>query len=158
VSASALTPTRQSGSSACSAGECETPVGLRTNSIAVGIPAADRIPASWPAAVGMIGQSPLAWSAAIAVASAGSKATEPDTDSGVSATAVPSRSARSVACRAIVSTSSASVASLSHRASSHAVTREGTALVPLGVTSTRPNVARCPASRACLLAASAVIA
>ena len=37
---SASTPARQSSRSACSAGECETPVGLRTNSIAVGMPAA----------------------------------------------------------------------------------------------------------------------
>ncbi len=43
----------------------ETPVGLRTNSIAVGMPAAARMPASWPAAVGMTGQSPPSWSAAI---------------------------------------------------------------------------------------------
>ena len=35
--ASARTPAAQSAGSACSAGECETPVGLRTNSIAVGI-------------------------------------------------------------------------------------------------------------------------
>ena len=38
----------QSAAPACSAGECETPVGLRTNSMAVGIRAA-RIPASCPA-------------------------------------------------------------------------------------------------------------
>ena len=44
------------------------------------------------------------------------------------------------------------------RASSHAVTPEGTELVEFGVTSSRPNVARSPASRACLLAARAVIA
>src|SRR5690606_36053582 len=36
VSASASTPARQSAVSACSSGECEMPVGLRTNSIAVG--------------------------------------------------------------------------------------------------------------------------
>ena len=106
----------------------------------------------------MIGQSPTAWSAAIVAASARSKATDPDTDSGVTVTDVPSRSARSVACREIVSTRSASAESVAQRASSHAVTSEGTALVPLGVTSTRPKVARCPASRACLLAARAVIA
>ena len=58
-------------SSACSAGEWETPVGLRTKSIAVGMPAAARMPASWPAAVGMTGQSPSAWSAAIRAASVG---------------------------------------------------------------------------------------
>ena len=49
--ASASTPARQSARSACSAGEWETPVGLRTNSIAVGTPAAARMPASWPAPV-----------------------------------------------------------------------------------------------------------
>src|SRR5690625_109894 len=42
----ACTPARQSECSANSSGECETPVGLRTNSIAVGIPACDRTPAS----------------------------------------------------------------------------------------------------------------
>ena len=40
----------------------------------------------------------------------------------------------------------------------HAVTRDGTALVPLGSTWTRPKVARESTSRACLAAASAVIA
>ena len=44
--ASAATPARQSSRSACSAGECEIPVGLRTNTIAVGMPAPARIPAS----------------------------------------------------------------------------------------------------------------
>jgi D-alanyl-D-alanine endopeptidase (penicillin-binding protein 7) len=48
--------------------------------------------------------------------------------------------------------------SVSARASSHAVTRDGTALVPFGSTCTRPKVARASPSRACLLAASAVIA
>ena len=47
----AATPARQSASSACSAGECETPVGLRTKSIADGMPCAARMPASWPAPV-----------------------------------------------------------------------------------------------------------
>ena len=133
-------------------------MGLRTNSIAVGIPAADRIPASWPAAVGMIGQSPPSWSAAIRAARPASKATAPDTDSAVTVSDVPSRAARSVACRVTVADELASASSDAHRASSQASTRDGTALVPLGVTSTRPNVARSPASRACLLAASAVIA
>ena len=103
-----------------------------------------------PVAVLVVGGDPAARS--------GSNATAPETDSAVTSTAVPSRSARSVACRVTVSTSSASAASDEHRASSQASTCDGTALVPLGVTSTRPNVARSPASRACLLAASAVIA
>ena len=149
---------RQSGIDAVSAGEWDTPVGLRTKSIAVGIPMVERIPASCPAAVGMMGQSPSSWSAAIRAARSGSKATAPETDSAVTETVVPSRSARSVACLVIVSTSSDRASSDEHRASSQASTREGTALVPLGVTSRRPNVARWPASRACLLAASAVIA
>ena len=158
MSASAETPTRQSEISACSSGECETPVGLRTNSIAVGTPAADRIPASWPAWVGMTGQSPSSWSAAIDRASAGSNATDDDTDSAVTSSAVPSRPARSCACPVIASTSAPRADSLEHRASSHAVTRDGIALVPLGTTSSRPKVARCSASRACLFAARAVIA
>ena len=53
VSARAATPARQSAVSACSAGEWEMPVGLRTNSIAVGMPASERIPASCPACVAM---------------------------------------------------------------------------------------------------------
>ena len=76
----------------------------------------------------------------------------------MTASVVPSRSARSAAWRSTVSTIAASPAGVSARASSHAVTREGTALVPLGTVSTRPNVARLPLSRACLLAASAVMA
>src|ERR1700712_3731085 len=39
---SARTPAWQSSSSACSAGECEMPLGLRTNSMAVGMPALAR--------------------------------------------------------------------------------------------------------------------
>ena len=39
--------------SACSLGEWETPLRLRTKSIVVGTPASARIPASWPAAVGI---------------------------------------------------------------------------------------------------------
>ncbi len=115
------------------------PVGLRTNTIAVGMPAAERMPASWPAWVGITGQPPRPASRA---ASSGSKATEPETDSGVSVSVVPSRPARSSAWRPIVSTSAASASSEDARASSQAVTREGTALVPLGSTATRPKVAR----------------
>ena len=48
TAASASTPASQSSTSACSAGLCDTPVGLRTKSIAVGTPAAARMPASWP--------------------------------------------------------------------------------------------------------------
>ena len=55
--ASAATPAWQSAGSACSAGEWETPVGLRTNSIALGTPADARIPASCPAPVGRIGRA-----------------------------------------------------------------------------------------------------
>ena len=55
TSRQADTPARQSSIPAVSSGEWETPVGLRTKSIAVGMPAADRMPASWPAAVGMTG-------------------------------------------------------------------------------------------------------
>ena len=84
--------------------------------------------------------------------------TAPDTDSAVTVSMVPSRDARSDACRSIAPTRASRSADDDARASSHAVTPEGTELVELGVTSSRPNVARCPASRACLLAASAVIA
>ena len=73
-------------------------------------------------------------------------------------TAVASRPARSVACRLTAATSASSSAAVPARASSHAVTADGTAFVPFGATSTRPNVARTSASRACLFAASAVIA
>ena len=80
--------------------------------------------------------------AVIRAARSGEKPTAPDTDSAVTARAVPSCEARSVAWRLIASTSSSSSASVEQRASSQAVTREGIALVPLGATSTRPKVAR----------------
>src|SRR6266700_6656175 len=50
AAASAATPVWQSASSACSAGACETPDGLRTNSIAAGTRAASTA-ASCPAPV-----------------------------------------------------------------------------------------------------------
>ena len=59
TSASASAPRLQSAISAYSSGECDTPVGLRTNSIAVGT-FSDSTPASCPAAVGRIGTSPSA--------------------------------------------------------------------------------------------------
>ena len=62
TSASASAPRLQSAISAYSSGECDTPVGLRTNSIAVGT-CADSIPASCPAPVGSTGTSPSADSA-----------------------------------------------------------------------------------------------
>ena len=68
---------------------------------------------------------------------------------------VPSREARSVACVVMPSTKDDSDDSVAQRASSQAVTCEGTALVPLGSTATLPNVTRASASRACLLAPSA---
>ncbi len=123
--------------------------------MAVGMPASERMPASWPAWVGMTGQSP---SPARRAARSGSNATDPDTDSGVTTSEVPSRPARSSAWRSTSATSDARASSDEARASSHAVTSDGTALVPLGSTAMRPKVARWPASRACLLAASAVIA
>ena len=76
----------------------------------------------------------------------------------VSVRVVPSLPARSVACRVTSPTSASSAASSEARASIHAVTRDGMPLVLPGATSTRPKVARWEASRACLLAASAVIA
>ena len=51
----ASTPARQSSRSANSAGEWETPVGLRTKIIVAGIPALARIPASCPAPVPITG-------------------------------------------------------------------------------------------------------
>src|SRR4029077_10498649 len=57
TSAKATAPALQSRDSANSVGECDTPVGLRTNNIAVGT-TADRIPASCPAWVGSTGMSP----------------------------------------------------------------------------------------------------
>ena len=74
-------------------------------------------------------------------ASSASKTTAAVTDSA----ATP---ARAVPARALgrlpgdPATSASSAASGRARASSHAVTREGIALVPLGSTPTRPNVAR----------------
>src|SRR5690606_26457075 len=73
----ASTPAAQSSGSACSAGEWETPVGLRTNSIAVGTPAAARMPASCPAPVPITGagrsESGRPTTSASRAASAGSK-------------------------------------------------------------------------------------
>ncbi len=54
TAASAATPASQSARSACSAGEWDTPVGLRTKSMAVGSLAAST-PASWPAPVASTG-------------------------------------------------------------------------------------------------------
>src|SRR4051812_6773285 len=142
VAASASTPARQSSMDAYSAGEWETPVGLRTKSIAVGMPAAERMPASWPAAVGMMGQSLPPWCAARRAARSGSNLTAPDTDSAVTTSEVPSREARSEACRSTVPTRSASASSEDARASSQAGAAGGTQLVEVGATSTRPNVAR----------------
>jgi hypothetical protein len=62
TSANATAPALQSDASANSVGECDTPVGLRTNSIAVGT-TGDRMPASWPAWVGSTGMSPR-WASA----------------------------------------------------------------------------------------------
>ena len=58
----------------------------------------------------------------------------------------------------MVSTSPARASSVSHRASIQAVTPDGTEFVEFGLASTLPKVARWPATRACLFAASAVIA
>ncbi len=71
---------------ACSSGEWETPVGLRTKSIAVGMPAAERMPASWPAWVGSTGTPPSR--ATSSSRRAVSNATSPLTDSGVTVTVV----------------------------------------------------------------------
>src|SRR5207248_2509896 len=84
--ARASTPAAQSTSLADSSGAWEIPVGLRTNSIAVGTCPAST-PASCPAPVGSTGTPPS--SAAIRSRRPAWKSTTGDTDSGVSATAVP---------------------------------------------------------------------
>lgn len=114
-------------------GECETPVGLRTKSIAVGTPAVARIPASCPAPVARTGASPSR--AASRAASAGSKGVCPVQDSSTGRT--PVRSATS-------STTARTPGSAGPRASSHAVTWDGIALTPLGSTRTLPTVATQP--------------
>ena len=143
VSASACTPARQSGIDAVSAGECETPVGLRTNSIAVGIPCAERIPASWPAAVGMIGQSPSSWSAAMRRGQVGVEGDRSRDRLGghLDRACRRARRARSPAGRSSRPARRARPPTSTARPARPS-TRDGTALVPLGVTSTRPNVAR----------------
>ena len=114
------------------------------------------MPASWPAPVGSTGAPSSADTRRSR--NPGWKSTTGDTDSAVTTTPVPSREDRSDAWRVIAASNDSSASPEAARASSHAVTRDGTALVPFGSTVTRPNVARAPASRACLFAASAVIA
>ena len=107
----------------------------------------------------MTGQSPPSWSAAIRRARSASKATDADTDSAVTASAVPSRPARSAACR-VIAADQRRPARRRSRSARPATRSPATAprWCRWAPTSTRPKVARSPASRACLLAASAVIA
>ena len=147
VSASASTPARQSAISACSAGRvrdagrvadeehrARDPLRRQDAGVVAGLRRDDRPVAALVVARRSARRGP------------GSKSTAPETDSAVTVSDVPSRSARSSACRVIVATRSARASSLSHRASIQAVTAEGTELVELGVVSTRPKVARCPAT------------
>src|SRR5439155_3370278 len=125
--ASACTPASQSASSACSAGECETPVGLRTNNMAVGIRAA-RNPASCPAAVGSTGAVIPAAPSAPVIRSRrfSSKRTSGVYDSGEASNLTPCSAAAAAAAAVIASAVSARVSSSGARASSQARTAEFT--------------------------------
>ena len=135
------------------------PVGLRTNSMAVGMRAA-RIPASWPAAVGSTGalKPAVARVAAIRSRSAASKRTNGVNDSWRTLSVTPCSSQKPSEAERTVVTISSTVASCGARASSQARTAEGTAFVPFGSTMTLPNVATAALSAAAWRAASAVAA
>ena len=91
-----------------------------------GCPRRARMPASWPAWVGMTGQSPPSWSAASRARQVGVEGhrARHRLRRSPSARCRRGRRARSPAARSSP-TSPASASSVSHRASSHAVTRDG---------------------------------
>ncbi len=124
---------------------------------------AARIPASWPA-TGSGGRASRPPRGRRRSGARGRRRRRPlaDTDSAVGSTDVPSRSApvaRRLPRDRRLDRGRSAPASVAQRASSQAVTHDGTALVPLGSHLDPPEGRPlAPASRACLLAASAVIA
>ena len=106
VSASASTPARQSAISACSAGEWDTPVGLRTKSIAL------RDPACMARIAGVVTGLRRDHRPVAGLVVAGDRAAQGRVEAdgagdrlGGHLSDVPSRPARSAACRSIVATS-----------------------------------------------------
>ena len=99
------------------------------------------MPASWPAMVGITGRPAGAASRCGQRRRRSARPGRP-TPASRSARCRRGRPAPARAARRPASIASRCCA-VSARASSHAVTREGMALVPLGWTSSRPNVARC---------------
>ena len=114
------------------------PVGLRTNSIAVGTPASESTPASCPAPDGSSGTSPpiAAATSAVRAASKGVMSVQLS-----SAAATPSR-------RSTCATSSRTRCGSSPRASTQRDADEAIAFTAPGSTRTRPTVARIPSSAA----------
>ena len=135
-------PVLQSLDSANSVGECDTPVGLRTNNIAVGTTGGQDA----CVVAGLGGQHRD-------VAEVGQRTLQPcprtrgklddrrDRFGAVTPSSMPSAAACCRASAVILSTSDRSVASSAARASSQACTDDGIALAPLGATMTLPNVA-----------------
>ena len=155
----ACTPDRQSAVVACSAGLWLTPVGLRTNSMAVGT-CADSTPASCPAPVGSVGTGAPSRDSTATRRSRrpAPNSTSGDTDSRVTVTSTPcGTAARSAAAVRSARTRSRAVSS-GARASSQAWTADGTAFVPFGSTRTRPIVATASARSAASRAAMTVCA
>ena len=119
-------------------GSAETPVGLRTKSIAAGMPCAARMPASCPAPVASSGAPGR--TLRTRASSFGSKRVGGVHDSSVDV--APS----SAASATIAATVRRTAASSAPRASSQAVTWLAMALTPPGSTRTWPTVARVPCS------------
>src|SRR3954447_18477210 len=137
TSARALTPATQSPGSACSAGEWLTPVGLRTNSMALRTPNCAMTPASCPAAVGIWGTSPSADASRFRRSSANLASADHDSSTGSTPAAWPT-----------APTTERTRASSAPHTSSHAGTREGTAFAAFDSTVTRRMVATTPAPSA----------
>src|SRR6266851_3527565 len=157
--ARARTPASQSARSACSAGECETPVGLRTNSMAVGTRAAST-PASCPAPVGRTGAGiPAAASTpAIRSRSPWSKRTAGVYDSCRTLRVTTCSWQNLVEAERTAVTVFSNVASSGALASSQALTADGTPLAPPGSAIILPNVASAPLQAAVWRAARTVLA
>ena len=128
---SARTPAWQSASSACSAGECEMPVGLRTNSIAVGMPALARMPASWPAPVASTGRAGQHRPQPLGQRRRRSAVASVQDSAPAGRPGAPASSASSA-------TSARTRSGSGPRASSQAVTSDGIAFTPLGDTEPCP--------------------
>src|SRR6478736_2496197 len=136
TSARAAMPSKQSSAEAHSSGECDTPVGLRTKSMALRMPSLARMPASWPAPVPITGRP----SSRVAMrrTSAGSKSVVGVQDSWVS------RPSKSETTSRTSETTRSTASASEPRASSHPVARLAMSFTPPGWTCTLPTVATQP--------------